>query len=57
MSDRIEKEAPSEAVVVGLEKGGRPVVKYDWRKHICVYLQQGKQMANWFVQTVLIMSI
>ena len=32
----------TDAVIVELERGGREVVKYDWRKHICSELQQGE---------------
>ncbi|XP_069604821.1 serine/threonine-protein kinase/endoribonuclease IRE1 [Ranitomeya imitator] len=39
VSDRIEKEALDGAVVRSLEKGGREVVKLDWREHITVPLQ------------------
>lgn len=42
MSDRIEKVDAGDPVVVSLEMGGRQVVQYDWRKHICVHLQQGE---------------
>ncbi|XP_073516444.1 serine/threonine-protein kinase/endoribonuclease IRE1-like isoform X2 [Phyllobates terribilis] len=39
VSDRIEKEALDGAVVRSLEKGGREVVKLDWREHITLPLQ------------------
>ncbi|KAM4691160.1 LOW QUALITY PROTEIN: serine/threonine-protein kinase/endoribonuclease IRE1-like [Rhinophrynus dorsalis] len=39
VSDRIEKEALDGSLVKQLEKGGRPVVKMDWREHITVPLQ------------------
>nr|XP_033816601.1 serine/threonine-protein kinase/endoribonuclease IRE1 isoform X2 [Geotrypetes seraphini] len=39
VSDRIEKESLDGPVVKQLEKGGRQVVKMDWREHITVPLQ------------------
>ncbi|XP_053564106.1 serine/threonine-protein kinase/endoribonuclease IRE1 [Bombina bombina] len=39
VSDRIEKEALDGLIVRQLEKGGRTVVKMDWREHITVPLQ------------------
>uniref|UniRef100_A0A8C5R512 Serine/threonine-protein kinase/endoribonuclease IRE1 n=1 Tax=Leptobrachium leishanense TaxID=445787 RepID=A0A8C5R512_9ANUR len=39
VSDRIEKEALDGPLVKQLEKGGREVVKLDWREHITVPLQ------------------
>ncbi|XP_075034197.1 serine/threonine-protein kinase/endoribonuclease IRE1 [Mixophyes fleayi] len=39
VSDRIEKEALDGLIVKQLEKGGRDVVKLDWREHITVPLQ------------------
>ncbi|XP_063816976.1 serine/threonine-protein kinase/endoribonuclease IRE1 isoform X1 [Pseudophryne corroboree] len=39
VSDRIEKEALDGFIVRQLEKGGREVVKFDWREHITVPLQ------------------
>ncbi|XP_034046007.1 serine/threonine-protein kinase/endoribonuclease IRE1-like isoform X2 [Thalassophryne amazonica] len=39
VSDRIEKELLDGSVVRQLERGGRAVVKCDWRKHITVPLQ------------------
>jgi serine/threonine-protein kinase/endoribonuclease IRE1 len=42
VSDRIEKEAADNFVVLCLENGGKEIVKNDWRQHICTNLQQGK---------------
>ncbi|KAJ1129588.1 hypothetical protein NDU88_007955 [Pleurodeles waltl] len=39
VSDRIEKESLDGIIVRQLEKGGRQVVKMDWREHITVPLQ------------------
>ncbi|XP_061701371.1 serine/threonine-protein kinase/endoribonuclease IRE1-like [Syngnathoides biaculeatus] len=39
VSDRIEKEPLDGAIVRRLERGGRAVVKSDWREHITVQLQ------------------
>ncbi|XP_037113008.1 uncharacterized protein LOC119126081 isoform X1 [Syngnathus acus] len=39
VSDRIEKEPLDGAIVRQLERGGRAVVKSDWREHITVPLQ------------------
>ncbi|XP_015269643.1 PREDICTED: serine/threonine-protein kinase/endoribonuclease IRE1-like, partial [Gekko japonicus] len=39
VSDRIEKESLDGPIVKELEKGGRAVVKMDWRDHITVPLQ------------------
>lgn len=39
VSDRIEKEALDGPIVKQLERGGREVVKMDWREHITVPLQ------------------
>ncbi|XP_069511092.1 serine/threonine-protein kinase/endoribonuclease IRE1 [Ambystoma mexicanum] len=39
VSDRIEKESLDGTIVRQLEKGGRQVVKLDWRAHITVPLQ------------------
>ncbi|XP_030064277.1 serine/threonine-protein kinase/endoribonuclease IRE1 [Microcaecilia unicolor] len=39
VSDRIEKESLDGPIVKQLEKGGRHVVKMDWREHITVPLQ------------------
>ncbi|KAJ6656489.1 hypothetical protein lerEdw1_003777 [Lerista edwardsae] len=39
VSDRIEKESLDGPIVKELEKGGRAVVKMDWREHITVPLQ------------------
>ncbi|XP_077184967.1 serine/threonine-protein kinase/endoribonuclease IRE1 [Paroedura picta] len=39
VSDRIEKESLDGLIVKELEKGGRVVVKMDWREHITVPLQ------------------
>lgn len=39
VSDRIEKEALDGPIVKRLERGGRDVVKLDWREHITVPLQ------------------
>lgn len=41
MSDRIEKEPLDGTIVRQLERGGRAVVKGDWREHITVPLQTG----------------
>lgn len=41
MSDRIEKEPLDGPIVRQLERGGRVVVKGDWREHITVPLQTG----------------
>lgn len=41
MSDRIEKESLDGPIVKQLERGGRPVVKMDWRENITVPLQTG----------------
>ncbi|KAM3920835.1 serine/threonine-protein kinase/endoribonuclease IRE1 [Leptodactylus fuscus] len=39
VSDRIEKEALDGPIVKRLERGGRDVVKLDWREHITLPLQ------------------
>ncbi|KAL7989623.1 hypothetical protein Chor_012289, partial [Crotalus horridus] len=39
VSDRIEKESLDGPIVKELERGGRAVVKMDWREHITVPLQ------------------
>uniref|UniRef100_A0A8C4Y6Q8 Serine/threonine-protein kinase/endoribonuclease IRE1 n=1 Tax=Gopherus evgoodei TaxID=1825980 RepID=A0A8C4Y6Q8_9SAUR len=39
VSDRIEKESLDGPIVKQLERGGREVVKMDWREHITVPLQ------------------
>uniref|UniRef100_A0A8C3QXU1 non-specific serine/threonine protein kinase n=1 Tax=Cyanoderma ruficeps TaxID=181631 RepID=A0A8C3QXU1_9PASS len=39
VSDRIEKESLDGPIVKQLERGGREVVKLDWREHITVPLQ------------------
>uniref|UniRef100_A0A4W5RKX8 Serine/threonine-protein kinase/endoribonuclease IRE1 n=1 Tax=Hucho hucho TaxID=62062 RepID=A0A4W5RKX8_9TELE len=39
LSDRIEKESLDGPIVRQLERGGRAVVKLDWREHITVPLQ------------------
>ncbi|MGH0126413.1 UNVERIFIED_CONTAM: hypothetical protein FKN15_030277 [Acipenser sinensis] len=39
VSDRIEKEPLDGPIVKQLERGGRSVVKFDWREHITVPLQ------------------
>lgn len=41
VSDRIEKEPLDGPIVRQLERGGRAVVKCDWREHITVPLQTG----------------
>lgn len=41
MSDRIEKESLDGPIVRQLERGGRAVVKMDWRENITVPLQTG----------------
>ena len=41
VSDRIEKEALDGAIVKQLERGGRAVVRMDWRENITVPLQTG----------------
>ncbi len=48
MSDRIEKEPLDGPIVRQLERGGRAVVKGDWREHITVPLQTGMRL---FFQT------
>ena len=45
MSDRIEKEALDGPIVKQLERGGRAVVKMDWRENITVPLQTGDREA------------
>ena len=42
VSDRIEKADPNNYVIQSLENGGPEVVKYDWKMHITVELQQGQ---------------
>lgn len=42
VSDRIEKEPLDGSIVRQLERGGRAVVKGDWREHITVPLQTGE---------------
>lgn len=44
MSDRIEKEPLDGPIVRQLERGGRAVVKGDWREHITVPLQTGASL-------------
>lgn len=46
VSDRIEKEPLDGPIVRQLERGGRAVVKGDWREHITVPLQTGVRLAN-----------
>ncbi len=46
MSDRIEKEPLDGPIVRQLERGGRLVVKADWREHITVPLQTGEHYCN-----------
>lgn len=46
MSDRIEKEPLDGPIVRQLERGGRAVVKGDWREHITVPLQTGTRPSN-----------
>lgn len=41
VSDRIEKESLDGPIVRQLERGGRAVVKMDWRENITVPLQTG----------------
>lgn len=41
VSDRIEKESLDGPIVKQLERGGRAVVKMDWRENITVPLQTG----------------
>lgn len=41
VSDRIEKESLDGPIVKQLERGGRSVVKMDWRENITVPLQTG----------------
>lgn len=41
VSDRIEKESLDGPIVKQLERGGRAVVKMDWRENITVPLQSG----------------
>ena len=43
VSDRIEKEPLDGPIVRQLERGGRAVVKGDWREHITVPLQTGER--------------
>lgn len=43
VSDRIEKEPLDGSIVRQLERGGRAVVKGDWREHITVPLQTGQR--------------
>lgn len=52
MSDRIEKEDESCEVVQSLERGGPPIVKFDWRKNITVELQEGMTVSQHFVALV-----
>lgn len=42
MSDRIEKEPEDCEVVKRLDRGGANAVKYDWKDHISIELQNGK---------------
>ena len=49
VSDRIEKEPLDGPIVRQLERGGRAVVKCDWREHITVPLQTG--MSLWSNRT------
>lgn len=51
VSDRIEKEPLDGPIVRQLERGGRAVVKGDWREHITVPLQTGTRLAT-FIQHV-----
>ena len=44
VSDRIEKEPLDGPIVRQLERGGRAVVKCDWREHITVPLQTGMSL-------------
>ena len=44
VSDRIEKEPLDGPIVRQLERGGRAVVKCDWREHITVPLQTGMHL-------------
>lgn len=46
VSDRIEKEPLDGPIVRQLERGGRAVVKGDWREHITVPLQTGIKLAQ-----------
>lgn len=46
VSDRIEKEPLDGPIVRQLERGGRAVVKGDWREHITVPLQTGTRPSN-----------
>lgn len=46
VSDRIEKEPLDGPIVRQLERGGRAVVKGDWREHITVPLQTGMKLAK-----------
>ena len=43
VSDRIEKESSTSAIVQALEQGGLNVVKGDWRTHISEELRDGKK--------------
>lgn len=46
VSDRIEKEPLDGPIVRQLERGGRAVVKGDWREHITVPLQTGTTLSK-----------
>lgn len=46
VSDRIEKEPLDGPIVRQLERGGRAVVKGDWREHITVPLQTGMRLVR-----------
>lgn len=46
VSDRIEKEPLDGPIVRQLERGGRAVVKGDWREHITVPLQTGQRISK-----------
>lgn len=46
VSDRIEKEPLDGPIVRQLERGGRAVVKGDWREHITVPLQTGMRLTK-----------
>lgn len=46
VSDRIEKEPLDGPIVRQLERGGRAVVKGDWREHITVPLKTGMRLAK-----------
>lgn len=52
VSDRIEKEPLDGPIVRQLERGGRAVVKGDWREHITVPLQTGMRQDKSQIQAI-----